>query len=115
MTSEQIITNIIFTKGLRTVLMGAGDNRAEFNIGCDVGALFDDNDGTLPFLSQAMEVFSRGLHPMHIVVRRAESGLPIVYRFQPLGGTWMPVDEDQVRINFSSRDIGNFVADVMTE
>lgn len=116
MTSTQIITNTIFMDGYRRILMGEGDNRMEHQLRSGVGQLFDEDAAMLPFLSESMEVFSNGIFPMHVVVSQGEDSVPTVYRFLPLGdNNWMPVDEEQVQINFTNKTVPHFVPAVMTE
>ena len=110
MTSDDLVTELVFLPGVRRIIFGGGTARQECRLGSGPGDIYGPDLPTLRFLARQLEdaLSDRGpvtvLHAPEPKQRIAGEVFfvpdPIAYQFEPIGGEWVQVDPRKVKRRF---------------
>jgi len=110
MTSDDLVTELVFLPGVRRIIFGGGTARQECRLGSGPGDIYGPDLPTLRFLTMQLEDALSDKGPVTVLHapepdQQIDDGVFLVldqlaYQFEPVGGEWVQVDPKKVRRRF---------------
>ena len=110
MTSDDLVTELVFLPGVRRVIFGGGTDRREFQLGSGPGEIYGPDLPTLRFLTRQLEDALSDRGPVTVLHapepdQQLDDGVFLVpdqvaYQFEPIDGEWVQVDPKRVKRRF---------------
>ena len=110
MTSDDLVTELVFLPGVRRVIFGGGTDRREFQLGSGPGDIYGPDLPTLRCLMTQLEDALSDKGPVTVLHapepgKQLDDGVfldpdQLAYQFEPLDGEWVQVDPKKVKRRF---------------